>query len=274
VSENAEPEKKSNARWILAGVVFFLFWALVVVLPDWQWKDPSHRFFNEARMRAEAGDPHHQHKMARYLMKGDDELELAADPEKARMWLERAARKNHAPSLFDLAQMLERGEGGPEDAERALDLYVRSADAGSPVAANHLGGLYRKGKGVEVNLEKARGWYLRAARKKNRESLFALGLMMARGEGGDVDYVAAKEWYEEAAQRGHPVAAFNLGIMFEAGQGGAPDPVRALACFEQASGVFGHASATARRDALVQKLTEDQRAKAASTRCAPELKAR
>lgn len=67
-------------------------------------------------------------------------------------------------SEADLGEMLLDGEAGPPDPAKAAFWLKLAADAGHPVAAYRLAGLFETGAGVPQDLDAARAYYDIAAR--------------------------------------------------------------------------------------------------------------
>lgn len=78
------------------------------------------------------------------------------DPARARSLLEGSLRAWPGIALPPLADMLIRGEGGPEDGRRALKLLQSHSNASAPASINAaLGRIYAEGKLVPRDLQKA-----------------------------------------------------------------------------------------------------------------------
>jgi TPR repeat protein len=93
--------------------------------------------------------------------------------------------------------MLDRGAGGPKDAERALSLYESGCAKDDPTACNNLGVAFHNGQGRPKNPGKA------------------------------------SELYQRACNRAYPVACANLGKLFRDGQGVPEDTKRAEELFSK-----------------------------------------
>jgi TPR repeat protein len=78
------------------------------------------------------------------------------DPVRARSLLEGSLRAWPGTALPPLADMLIKGEGGPEDGKRALKLLQSHSNASAPASINAaLGEIYAEGKLVPRDLQKA-----------------------------------------------------------------------------------------------------------------------
>ena len=66
-------------------------------------------------------------------------------------------------SLCELADRYYRGEGVPQDKEKAAELYNEAGNHGDMVAQYTLGYMYDKGDGIDKDRDKAMLWYEKAA---------------------------------------------------------------------------------------------------------------
>ena len=70
-----------------------------------------------------------QHTLAKYLITGDQTLQIAKDVDQARRLWEGAAQNGHYAAMGELAWRYAKGFGGfPRDPQRAIVLYNRIAD--------------------------------------------------------------------------------------------------------------------------------------------------
>jgi TPR repeat protein len=116
------------------------------------------------RMLIESSDPDKRARGIR-LLEADNRpgarAQLATairkdDPVRARGLLEGSLRAWPGTALPPLADMLIKGEGGPEDSKRALKLLQSHSNASAPASINAaLGRLYAEGKLVPRDLQKA-----------------------------------------------------------------------------------------------------------------------
>lgn len=124
---------------------------------------------------------------------------LKQDLSEARAMAERAAAAGHVPAMLMLAEIYDRGLGGPERKEDVRDLVTRAAEGGLPLAIFVLANSYDNGGlGFEVDKEKAQGLW-----QELRSKL------------------------EAAATAGDPDAYSVLAQVYRDGLGVPADPVRA-----------------------------------------------
>ncbi|MFC6582713.1 SEL1-like repeat protein [Sulfitobacter aestuariivivens] len=162
-----------------------------------------------------------QNMLARYLFEG-----FGGDADRARaLTLFRKAAQSGTPQfLFDLAKVLETD---PETAPRAAELYQQASDAGMIDAQVSLGVLYQEGIGVKKDLAIARRLYEPAAEAGHARAQNNLGLLYVRGEGVAQDYERAAALFQAAAEQRLARAMTNLGVLYENGFGVPVDEERA-----------------------------------------------
>lgn len=152
----------------------------------------------------------------------------------AREQFEQAVAQDFLPAAFSLAQLLEAGKGGPEDASRAAKLYERVALEGDEYEASlakaRLALLCYAGRGVPKDLRKAKELSKEAALELYKEiglnddtrkfgfskdmdggeARFLFGLLCARGLGVSKDKSKARSYLRSALEQGHPQAKAEL----------------------------------------------------------------
>ncbi len=104
------------------------------------------------------------------------------DPKEASDYLQRAVSAGSAEAQFELAQLYEKGLGVPQDAERALQLYLASADQDFADALNDLGFIYFQG-GLNVTRDPTRAlkYFERAADMRHPQAMFNFAAMIDDG---------------------------------------------------------------------------------------------
>lgn len=83
------------------------------------------------------------------------------------------------------------------------------AESGNPVAQYQLGYLYYSGLGVSKSHKRAMEWWLKSANAGNVDSQYALGVLYFEGVGIVTDFVEGCRWLGAAASSGMP-AAINM----------------------------------------------------------------
>lgn len=125
-----------------------------------------------------------------------------------------AADKEHAPCMYELATMYEKGAGFPKDLGQAVNLYRKSAHLGYAPAQMQVGLLYENGILVPKNETLAAAWYTKAAEQGFPPAEYLLAGMYRQGLGIPKNLKQAQLLYERAAQTGLVDAQYDLGIFY------------------------------------------------------------
>jgi len=83
----------------------------------------------------------------------------------------------------------------------ALHEWIPLAEAGDSRAQYQLALMYYRGEGLPQDYEKAALWYRRAAERGDVDAQLNLGLMFAQGIGVNQSFFEAFKWFELAALR-------------------------------------------------------------------------
>jgi uncharacterized protein len=97
------------------------------------------------------------------------------------------------------------------------------AEAGDAAAQYAFGRAYEDGQGVPQDDEKAVLWYRKSADQGFAKAQTALGLMYRLGHGVEQDKTEAVRWYQKAAKQQDPAALFNLAAAHYNGDGVGPN---------------------------------------------------
>ena len=108
-----------------------------------------------------------------------------------------------APACHELAELLRRGEGGPQDLPGAARAYRAGCDGDVAGACAGLAYLTVQGRGVAANPASARRLYEQACSLGDVTSCGAYGNMLFTGAGGRKDTVAGTRHLTEACNTGH-----------------------------------------------------------------------
>lgn len=125
-----------------------------------------------------------------------------------------AAAKGHAPSMYQLATMYEKGAGFGKDMGQAVQLYRKSAHAGYAPAQLQVGLLYENGILVPKNETLAAAWYTKAAEQGLPTAQYLLAGMYRQGAGIPKNLAQAHILYENAAKAGLVDAQYDLGVFY------------------------------------------------------------
>ena len=128
-----------------------------------------------------------------------------------------------------------KGEGVPQDHQRAIKLFRQAANQGLADAQSNLGLMYTSGAGVPEDLIEAMKLFRRAAKQGLADAQNNLGLMYTMGEGISEDYMKATKWFHLAADQGHAEAQYNLGVAYDNGLGVPKDRIETLKWYRLAA---------------------------------------
>ena len=178
----------------------------------------------------------------------------------------------HELSTHNLAVLLWRGQGGPQDRQEAFDLFhaaeeLKVAESAHALGVIHLRGLgvaknptiamqhFEKGsemghgpstynlavahlKGIGVPADPDHGMELMTAAAEGglTRAQYDLANLLVRGTYGTPNPAAARDWYARAAAGGDPFAHYNLAVMYQDGVGGKADLVAAEDHLRKAAG--------------------------------------
>lgn len=138
-------------------------------------------------------------------------LLAAGEFAEAKSWLEKAAAKEHGPSMHRIASLYQNGlvfAGGtrlPHDAGAALDWYKRASETGYGPSMTNIGWLYMEGRGVKKDEKEAANWFLKAAEAGNVPGMKAIAQMYLKGVGVPKDEAKASKWLVRAGKKPSPV---------------------------------------------------------------------
>jgi len=152
---------------------------------------------------ADAGDVDDEMQLAIVYAKGEG---VPQDYEKAAKWFRAAADQGMPRAQYDLGVMYERGRGVTADPTEAANWYLKSAQGGYPLAQYNLAVCYTKGQGIRQDLAEAALWYRRAATQGVVQAMVNLAVMYDKGNGVGASAVDAYAWYRAAGQRGNQSA--------------------------------------------------------------------
>ena len=185
----------------------------------------------------------------------------AGDRRGAADWFRRAAEQGQTDARFQLALLLEKGDGVPQDEAEARRLYAQAAEQNDTASMMNLALMLDRGRGGPADLDAAIGWYVRAAGAQLPEAMHALCEILLDGRGVDSDPEKAAGWCHAAANRGHAPAQLLLATLYALGNGVAIDEVQAAAWLIIAAR-SGFPPAVKARDGLLPNLPPEIRTQA------------
>lgn len=223
--------------------------------------------------KAQEGSPYYQGLLGIYLRSG--EAGSSVDIELSRKWSKVAASKGHPFGAYNLANiaMLEgdlvsattlyqdaalrlqrhASDGDPvamycmgeidfqvipTNVQKALELFIRSADLGYPQAQATIGALYLRGLPglLERNTDEGIKLLSKAVRAKSLTARFNLGMAYYNGDGVEKNKYKASQWLRLAVQQNFSEAQYSLGLLLLEGDDEIPkNTVEGLSLLENAA---------------------------------------
>jgi TPR repeat protein len=183
------------------------------------------------------------------------------DFERAVEWYRRSADQEYGPAMLNLGLTYLTGQGVARDDTQARRWLLRAAELELPVAQYSLGSVYLSGRGGAQDDAEAARWIRRAAELGLAAAQTDLALMYLQGRGVPQDDAQALRWYTLAAEQGFARAQLRLGMMYEHGRGVSHDPTSAYAWYALAA-ESGDSTAAEHRDLLGRAMPADRRAQA------------
>lgn len=202
------------------------------------WLRNTQRRFEDAKVRANTGDPDAQYQLGLMFAKGADGA--PQDFALAITWIMRASDQRHreAMTFVESIPMAVIREENPifRGLMRELhNIQLAAAARGCTNTQFRLGLRFYSGEGVDQDFHAALRWFLEAAQQGHQAAQFNLGVMLQNGEGARRDYREAVRWFETAARSGHTKALFQLGFLALEGKGVAKDERLAARLFHEAA---------------------------------------
>ena len=195
--------------------------------------------FKSFQKASELGDSQAQTSLAIMYEKGEG---VPQDYNKAIYWYQKAADQGNVYAQNNLAVMYENGYGVERSILEAAILYREAAEGGVANAQYGLAWIYENERGFSLDYSRAVYWYQKAAEQGYLQAQFNLALMYGKGDGVPQDYNKAIYWYKKAAEQGDSYAQNNLAIMYVNGNGVTQDYGKALYWFQK-SAEQGHVDA-------------------------------
>ena len=132
-------------------------------------------------------------------------------------------------AFYYLGFLYFRGLGGAErDSKKAFENYLEAATREVPLAQFEVALMLENGEGCEQNFSEAAFWYEEAAKRGNVEAFNNLAAMYKEGRGVYQDYQKAYILFKKAAMAGNASAQFNLGALYDMGLGCEEDKEKAI----------------------------------------------
>jgi len=145
------------------------------------------------RLEAATRDPSKQKSIARLYGRGGKGLE--PDAEKSAYWYRKAALRDDAEALVQLAWLLASGRGVTQSFSEAAVCFRKAAENGDSFGMYGLASLYLGGGGVQQSDEKAAYWFERAESARfNPSAAMTLAHLGLQGRGLPRDQAEIYRW--------------------------------------------------------------------------------
>ena len=127
----------------------------------------------------------------------------------AAAYYQKAADLGHPGAQNNLGNLYRRGDGTPQDQEKAFQLYYQSAQCGNVVAMRNLADCYERGQGTTSAPDQTVLWLSRAADRK--DILACKKLAEFYGNYRHRDEEKMRFWYQKGGELGDANSWFQLG---------------------------------------------------------------
>ncbi len=161
------------------------------------------------------------------------------DPDLAARYLEEAAQHDHAYAQYRLGKLLLSGDGVMPEPKRAEALLTRSMEQGNLYAAYTLGKAYLSGEQLPMNVSKAVHLLTTAAEQDMDAAQYALAKLYLGDTLIPKDVEKALHWLRKAVEKENQFAQYQLGKMLLYGQD-VPQDIEAGKALLQASADQGN----------------------------------
>ena len=157
--------------------------------------------FNWYKKAADSGLPEAIFRLGTCYETG---LGTKANPQEAIKNFQKAADLKMAPAAYKLAAVYLAGHLTPVDHKKAIDYMNMAVNNGHAPAANELGVVYLQGMlGQQVDTDKALDMFIKSADLGNPEAMKNIAVMFKNGMGRKPDPTKALKWYLIAQKAGY-----------------------------------------------------------------------
>jgi len=154
----------------------------------------------------------------------------------------------HELSTHNLAVLLWRGQGGPQDRQEAFDLFHAAEELKVAESAHALGVIHLRGLGVAKNPTIAMQHFEKGSEMGHGPSTYNLAVAHLKGIGVPADPDHGMELMTAAAEGGLTRAQYDLANLLVRGTYGTPNPAAARDWYPQRR--LGHQAGYAGRQAI------------------------
>jgi len=181
---------------------------------------------------AQQGDIAAQYDLALMLEAGQG---VAKDDAQALRWFQAAADQGLADAQARVGNFYLEGRVVQQDFTLALKWFRMAADQGNARGQERVGYMYQVGYEVPRDAAQAAAWFRKAADQNYGDAQAELAFLYLNGNGVSKDVQQALRLYRTASENGNALAQFNLGILYMNGNGVQQDDGLAVHWFELAA---------------------------------------
>ncbi|MDP9499447.1 tetratricopeptide repeat protein [Bisgaard Taxon 45] len=142
------------------------------------------------------------------------------------------ALKGDYQAQANLGILYARGQGVPQDFEKAYWWFSEAAEKGSIKAINNLAVFYLQGHGVKQDIPHSIKLFEQTANSGSLDAMLVLGQIYENEFNQLSD---AFKWYKKAAEAGSYDAQFRLAVMYEKGEGTKKNKKQAVYWYQKVS---------------------------------------
>lgn len=207
-----------------------------------QWGEKYQQILRE---KAEKNDTASMIDLGSLYLLGNMTLSIPPNATESRKWWLKAAEAGHAASQYQIARMMEKGYGGPKDAEQAKQWYAKARqslgelvrDPGKAASEDiyWLAIMEREGLGAATDLAQALAHMRQAAEKGHVHAAYRTARMYEQGTGCEASPEQALSWYRKGAELGSIDAMMMLAANYKAGHGVPQDLALSVRYLQQAA---------------------------------------
>lgn len=177
--------------------------------------------FSDVKAAADAGNADAQYDLGcRYYY-----VAASKNDKKAREAFTKAAAQGQHDAEYELATMVENGEGGAQDSAQAFALYLKAATGGVSRADADVGLMYLTGDGTPKDIAQAVKWLQAGADAGEPRAEALMGSLYRDGTGVEADAPKAITLLKASVKQRFAPAATFLEEMYRDGDGVAKDPI-------------------------------------------------
>ncbi|EEX50347.1 Sel1-like protein [Pasteurella multocida] len=140
------------------------------------------------------------------------------------------AQKGDYQAQANLGILYAKGQGAPQDLEKAYWWFSEAAEKGSVKAINNLAVFYLQGHGVKKDIKHSIKLFERTASSGSQDAMVVLGQIY---ENELKQLKNAFKWFKKAAEAGDYNAKYRIALMYEHGEGTKKNKQQAIHWYQE-----------------------------------------